>query len=199
MPGINFPDALPARCKKGVILVKCESCGERDASVHFTQIRSNKKTEMHLCKECAKKKGFHNPLDDVPFPLAEFLSSMVQRAGAPSDAMGKMVCPSCGMRFVDFTRIGRFGCGHCYTAFKTPLEDLLRKIHGSTRHRGRTPMTKTVESVSAVEELVRLKDDLKKAIEREDFELAADLRDQLKTASRRAQQAEKQKAQENAS
>ena len=160
--------------------MKCEHCGERDASVHFTQIRNNRKTEMHLCKDCAKKKGFHNPLDDVPFPLAEFLSSMVQRGGSPSDAMAKMVCPSCGMRFIDFTRIGRLGCGHCYSAFRVPLEDLLRKVHGATRHRGRTPDTKPVDAVSAVEEEVRMKEDLKRAIESEDFELAAELRDRLK-------------------
>jgi protein arginine kinase activator len=136
---------------------------------------------MHLCKECAKQKGFHNPLDDVPFPLAEFLSSMVQRAGTPSDAMAKLVCPSCGMRFVDFTRVGRFGCGECYTSFRVPLEDLFRKIHGATRHRGRTPSSAQTGAPSSIEEEVRLKEDLKKAIEREDFELAAELRDQLKS------------------
>jgi protein arginine kinase activator len=160
--------------------VKCENCGEREAGVHFTQIRNNRKSEMHLCKECAKQKGFHNPLDDVPFPLAEFLSSMVQRAGTPSDAMAKLVCPGCGMRFVDFTRIGRFGCGECYTSFRVPLEDLFRRIHGATCHRGRTPMSIQTGVSSPIEEEVQLKEDLKKAIEREDFELAVELRDQLK-------------------
>ena len=170
--------------------MKCENCGEREASVHFTQIRNNRKTEMHLCKECAKQKGFHNPLDDVPFPLAEFLSSMVKRGATPSDPMAKLVCPSCGMRFVDFTRIGRFGCGECYTSFRVPLEDLFRKVHGASRHRGRSPMSKAVGEPSSVEEEVRLKDDLKRAIEREDFELAAELRDQLKAlAEKKPEQA----------
>jgi protein arginine kinase activator len=160
--------------------VKCENCNEREASVHFTQIRNNRKTEMHLCKECAKQKGFHNPLDDVPFPLAEFLSSMVQRGATPTDPIAKLVCSSCGMRFVDFTRIGRFGCGECYAAFRVPLEELFRKVHGATRHRGRTPMSKGAGEVNPIEEEVRLKEDLKRAIEREDFELAAELRDHLK-------------------
>jgi len=161
--------------------VKCETCGEREASVHFTQIRNNRKNEMHLCKECAKSKGFHNPLDDVPFPLAEFLTSMVRHGKTPSDPIARLVCSECGMRFVDFSRIGRFGCGQCYTAFRAPLEDLFRKIHGATRHCGRTLPRPAQSGQSMIEEEVRLKDELKKAVEREDFELAADLRDRLKS------------------
>lgn len=138
---------------------------------------------MHLCKECAKSKGFHNPLDDVPFPLAEFLTSMVQRGNAPSDPIARLVCPECGMRFIDFSRIGRFGCGQCYTAFRAPLEDLFRKVHGATHHRGRSPESKQRALPSPVEEEVRLKEELKQAIEREDFELAAEIRDRLKSVS----------------
>jgi len=166
--------------RKGCV-VKCEICGVNEASVHFTQIRNNRKNEMHLCKECAKRKGFHNPLEDVPFPLAEFLTSMVKSGGVKGDPIGRLVCPECGMRFVDFSRIGRFGCGHCYEAFRAPLEDLLRKIHGATRHRGRTAPRHSQPVKSLIEEEVRLKDELKQAIEREDFELAAELRDRLKT------------------
>ncbi|MEW5701063.1 MAG: UvrB/UvrC motif-containing protein [Candidatus Zixiibacteriota bacterium] len=172
--------------------MKCENCGEREASVHFTQIRDNRKTEMHLCKECAKSKGFHNPLDDVPFPLAEFLTSMVQRGSTPSDPIARLVCPECGMRFLDFSRIGRFGCGHCYTAFRAPLEDLFRKVHGATRHRGRNPDTRETTRQSPVEEEVRVKEDLKRAIEREDFELAAELRDRLKALTAESPQPHEQ-------
>jgi protein arginine kinase activator len=160
--------------------VKCENCGKNDASVHFTQIRDKKKVEMHLCKECAKSKGFHNPLEDVPFPLAEFLTSMVKPDAGTSDPIARLVCPECGMRFVDFSRVGRFGCGHCYSAFRAPLEDLFRKIHGATRHRGRTAPRKVESTQNLVEEEVRLKEELKRAVEREDFELAAELRDRLK-------------------
>jgi protein arginine kinase activator len=166
--------------KQGDETVKCENCGKADASVHFTQIRNNKKTEMHLCKECAKQKGFHNPLDDVPFPLAEFLNSMVKSGGQANDPIARLVCSECGMRFIDFSRVGRFGCGNCYQAFRAPLEDLFRKIHGATRHCGRTTQKVENSVKGVVEEEVRLKDELKRAIEREDFELAAVLRDRLK-------------------
>ena len=160
--------------------MKCENCGKNDASVHFTQIRDQKKNEMHLCKECAKSKGFHNPLEDIPFPLAEFLTSMVKPGAAKSDPIARLVCSECGMRFVDFSRVGRFGCGHCYDAFRAPLEDLFRKIHGATRHRGRTAPRHAHSNQSLVEEEVRIKEDLKRAVEREEFELAAELRDRLK-------------------
>ncbi len=163
--------------------MKCENCGEREASVHFTQIRNNRKNEMHLCKECAKSKGFHNPLDDVPFPLAEFLTSMVKRGGTAADPIGRLVCPGCGMRFADFSRIGRFGCGQCYAAFRAPLEDLFRKIHGATRHCGRALPHVIQTGKGLIEEEMRLREDLKHAVEREDFELAAEIRDHLKSLS----------------
>ena len=161
--------------------MKCENCGKNDASVHFTQIRDQKKVEMHLCKDCAKSKGFHNPLEDKDFPLAEFLTSMVNPEAGKSDPIARLVCSECGMRFVDFSRVGRFGCGHCYTAFRAPLEDLFRKIHGATRHRGRTAPRQPETTQNLVEEEVRLKEELKRAVEREDFELAAELRDRLKS------------------
>jgi len=101
---------------------------------------------------------------------------MVQRGSAPSDPIARLVCPECGMRFLDFSRIGRFGCGQCYTAFRAPLEDLFRKVHGATHHRGRSPETKPRAIPTPIEEEVRLREELRQAIEREDFEVAAELR-----------------------
>lgn len=164
--------------------MKCEICGVNDASVHFTQIRDDRKSEMHLCKECAKTKGFHSPLDDMPFPLADILTSMVKPGGGKGDPIARLVCPDCGMRFIDFSRIGRFGCGRCYEAFRAPLEDLFRKVHGATKHSGRVVPRRPQTARSLIEEEVRLKEELRRAIEREEFEVAADIRDRLKALGR---------------
>jgi protein arginine kinase activator len=164
----------------------CQDCKKREAQVHLTQIVNNEKASLSLCKECAAARGFHSPLDNVPFPLAEILSGMAANLPTQTKTEGgeTITCSSCGLTFDDFTRLGRFGCGECYNAFRNRLEPIMRKIHGASLHRGRRPVLaadedETVESVSVREE-ERLETELKKAIEQEDFERAVELRDKLK-------------------
>ncbi|NOY89255.1 MAG: hypothetical protein GXO93_07705 [FCB group bacterium] len=165
----------------------CQDCGKREAQVHLTQIVNNEKTTLHLCKECAAARGFHSPLENVPFPLAEILSGLAgnlpsEHTTGPKD---ELACPSCGMTFTDFTRRGRFGCGDCYRTFRNQLEPIMRKIHGASLHRGISPQSKDKESgvslAISVKEEERLTQELKKAIESEDFERAAEIRDKLKS------------------
>jgi protein arginine kinase activator len=160
----------------------CQDCKKQQATVHLTQIINNDKIVLSLCKECAAKRGFHSPLDNVPFPLAEILSGIIaqqlpQRHEQPSD---DLACPNCGLTFKQFTHQGRFGCGNCYKAFRVQLEPIMRKIHGSSLHKGKLPSVGPGGSLPIKEE-ERLEVELKKAIECEDFERAADLRDKLKT------------------
>ena len=158
----------------------CQDCGKREATVHLTEVVNNKKVVLNLCRECAEKRGFRNPLEGVPFPLAEFLASMLTQAQLQKPSKeSKMVCSACGMSFSDFTKIGRLGCGNCYVTFKSQLNDLLRKIHGSTQHRGKFPHT-TKGVMKPLWEETKLQEELKKAIEEEDFERAAQIRDQIR-------------------
>ena len=93
--------------------------------------------------------------------------------------MPDITCSRCGLTFEQFTHQGRFGCGECYNAFRSRLEPIMRKIHGSSLHKGKMPVVGEGEPIPVREE-ERLEDALKKAIEGEDFERAADLRDKLK-------------------
>jgi len=168
-------------------MVLCQDCKKREASVHLTQIINNEKTSLSLCRECALTRGFHSPLDNMPFPLAEILSGMAQNlasAASKSEPADPLTCSKCGLSFDEFTRLGRFGCGDCYGAFRPRLETIMRKIHGASLHRGRNPqsqsLTAHLEPIPVKEE-ERLEIELKKAIEGEDFERAAELRDKLKT------------------
>ncbi len=148
--------------------------------MHLTQIINNEKIVLSICKECAAKRGFHSPLDNVPFPLADILTGLIQQQLPPKmEAPPEAICSHCGLTFKQFTIQGRFGCGLCYQAFRTQLEPIMRKIHGSSLHRGKLPTATADESVTIKEE-ERLESELKKAIEAEDFERAADLRDKLK-------------------
>jgi len=158
----------------------CDKCKKNEATINFTQISNDKKIEYHLCEECAKKLGFKNPLKAVPFPLGDFLSSMVDKDfKEKTGALIQISCPQCGLTFAEFSKTGKFGCGKCYRAFKTQLDDLLRKIHGSNRHEGNLP-TGTADEMESIRKERELQDRLREAIKNEEFEKAAELRDKLR-------------------
>jgi protein arginine kinase activator len=123
----------------------------------------------------------------MPFPLAELVTGMVGPK-APAVRSGKKgqkikKCPTCGMTFEDFSKVGRLGCGECYRTFRPELTDLLRRIHGSPKHRGKSTIEPPTETVQPVREERKLREELRKAIENEEFEKAASLRDQIKSLS----------------
>jgi len=163
----------------------CQDCRKREAQVHLTQIVNNEKLSLSLCKECAAARGFHSPLDNVPFPLAEILSGLAHSAPDAGSVEPKddLACQACGLTFTEFTRQGRFSCGECYSAFRSRLEPIMRKIHGASLHRGRNPEYSKLDDKAAlpIKEEERLEAELTKAIAAEDFERAAELRDKLRT------------------
>ncbi|MBD3256973.1 hypothetical protein GF377_00975 [candidate division GN15 bacterium] len=163
----------------------CQDCKKREAQVHLTQIVNNEKVTLSLCRECAALRGFHSPLDQGAFPLAEILSGLAKTESSQGEEepLADLKCETCGLTFDQFTRQGRFGCGECYLAFRSRLEAILRKIHGASLHRGRSPEFAKFDNaaeVIPVAEEERLRTELRKAIEAEDFERAAELRDKLK-------------------
>jgi protein arginine kinase activator len=169
----------------------CDDCKKKEATIQITQIIDNQKMTLNLCQKCAEKRGFSSPFAGVPFPLAEFLSSMIS-PGPPGSGAGKksvprsekeLKCPSCGMTLSQFAQQGRLGCGSCYKTFRPQLKDLLRKIHGSDRHRGKIPNLPGMQMEYLKEER-KLQEELKKAIDEEDFETAASIRDKIKNLSR---------------
>jgi protein arginine kinase activator len=157
----------------------CQDCKKNEASIHFTQVVGNKKITLNLCRECADRRGFHSPLENAPFPLKEFISGMIEEPQKKKELQPELVCPQCQMGFADFSKSGRIGCGKCYETFRPQLRDLLRKIHGASEHKGKTPQTRTEELIPLREER-RLRNELKLAIEDENFESAAKIRDQIK-------------------
>lgn len=178
--------------------MRCQDCNEKDSTVSMTQIVNNEKVILNLCRECAAKRGFHSPLDSIPFPLANLLTGMLtpefsSKKSTHAVGMPDLTCTQCGLTFSEFSRLGRFGCGQCYHVFREKLQGLLRKIHGSSLHRGKLPPMLS-EDGTAIKEQERLQEELDRAIESEDFERAADLRDKIKSLMREdGSEAEKEK------
>ena len=164
----------------------CELCKQSQATVHLTEIINDQMTELHLCEACANQKGAqvesHFGLSDMLSGLADF-----SKTQEPEEVSTK-ACSSCGMTYDDFRKVGRLGCADCYPTFKRSLGSLLKRIHGSPIHVGKSPVRLIKSSKIAKTELLDLKKKLERAIEHEEFEEAARLRDQI----RRAEQQESQ-------
>ena len=165
----------------------CELCKQTQATVHLTEIVNEQMTELHLCEACANQKGAqvesHFGLSDLLSGLADF-----SKTQEPEEVVTK-ACPNCGMTYDDFRKVGRLGCAECYATFKRSLGSLLKRIHGSPIHVGKSPIRLLKPSKMAKSELVELKRKLERAIEGEEFEEAAKLRDQIRRAEQQEQQA----------
>jgi len=161
----------------------CDICGKKEATVHLTEIINDQMSKLHLCEDCAKDKGAemeeHFGLNDLLAGLAGLGASISTGGVAAPKTVEAIRCPKCGFTYQDFTKIGRFGCGDCYEAFKKHIGPLLKRIHGSDRHMGKVPL-RAGKSPKDTRSMQDLRTRLEKAIQAEEFEEAASLRDRIK-------------------
>ena len=158
----------------------CQICGKNEATVHLTEIHDNKMSEIHVCERCAEDKGLHAPAAKQKFDIADLIAGMVDSVTTTEEQrVGRVQCPRCGLLYSAFKETGRLGCADCYVAFQFQLRPLLRRIHGDTRHKGKTP-TRDGAGASRSRQIQRLFDELQRAVEREEFERAAELRDEIR-------------------
>jgi protein arginine kinase activator len=167
----------------------CELCKEAQATVHLTEIVNDQMTELHLCEACANQKGAQV---ESHFGLADLLGGLAD-VGKPQEPeeVSTKTCPNCGMTYDQFRKVGRLGCSECYTTFKKGLTSLLKRIHGSPLHLGKAPIRLVKSSAKGKNELMELKRKLERAIEIEEFEEAAHLRDAIRQIEQRDQSKKK--------
>lgn len=156
----------------------CDICKKNEATVHLTEIIDEQMNELHLCEECARTKSVAM---EQQFGLSDLLAGMtdLDKTEKEAEPVATLKCPNCGLSYADFKKIGRLGCGTCYNTFSKYLGPLLKRIHGSTQHTGKSPLKAAgvlKKNIDAQDLRVRLQ----KAIASEAFEEAAKLRDQIK-------------------
>ena len=155
----------------------CCICKEKEAKVHLTQIVGNKMQKVDLCDDCAKEKGVDDPTGSSLAHLLLGLGAATETE--PGEAGGGLKCPNCGFTQADFKKTGRLGCPACYEIFGEGLDTLLKSMHKGTHHTGKVPVA--MRRIRDSERLLKsLQEQLQKAIDTEDFEQAAKLRDQIK-------------------
>src|SRR5262249_10110796 len=153
--------------------------------VDLTQVADGKKVELHLCEKCAAEKGISTSASLAKIPVGGLIATMgmsAQAAAALPTFTQTGTCKSCGASLDDFREAGRLGCASCYWTFEGPLRDLLRRLHGASRHLGERYAIRGAAPGSEGEEpsTAQLRERLKVAVETESFELAAELRDRLR-------------------
>jgi protein arginine kinase activator len=160
----------------------CCICKEREATVHYTKIADGKMQKVDVCEDCYKTKGASDP---AAFSLADLLLGLGASQEMEQSAGGvELKCPRCGFTQADFKKTGRLGCAECYKTFAEGLEGLLKTMHKDTRHVGKFPESLR-RNRDLSDRLRNLQKDLAKAIEQENFERAAILRDEIKQTADR--------------
>ena len=156
--------------------LKCQSC-DQSATVHLTNIVSGKKHEMHLCQECSEKQDL---IKNQELNLSMILQTVLgQHVDQPTEELSRLTCPTCGIKYMEFKSGGRLGCPHDYKVFQAALEPLLERIHRHHRHVGKIPPHATANAVRQ-RELMDLRLELRRAVETEAYEVAAQLRDRIR-------------------
>lgn len=159
----------------------CEQCGKRPSSVHLTQIVDGEVTTLHLCEVCAEDKGVQTGASVGDLPLAGLLGGVGKDAAAALVAgVDAGQCEACGAGLKEFRETGRLGCARCYDTFESQLRDLLRRVHGSSHHAGEVYMSPATADDDRPQQLAHLREQLQRAVDAENFELAAELRDRIR-------------------
>ncbi len=166
----------------------CEECGVNEACYTISVMMGGQITQRHLCADCMAKMNMNLAAGNVKHLLSAIMSAITgagEEAAAPAiDPADDVVCERCNTTLSQFTKSGKLGCPHCYTAFREQLTPMLQQIHGRVQHAGRKPIDdEFAQRRRAAYD--RLSRQLEQAVAVEDFETAAILRDQLQRLNAR--------------
>jgi protein arginine kinase activator len=159
---------------------KCRRCS-KPATLHITEIHDSTVQKIHLCENCASEY-----LETSAPPDEDEMEALLEEAGLGEleDEQDELTCPNCGITYREFRKQGRLGCPHDYVVFKERLVPLLENIHESTHHAGKFPK-RAPDASHKQYELIKMRNDLRIAVEKEDYEAAAQLRDDIRQLEER--------------
>jgi protein arginine kinase activator len=163
----------------------CQNCGKNTATTHIKSVVNGMLTEYDLCDECAREKGYTNFFKDIGWDFGNLMGGFI---GSQPSRTSVQRCPKCGASFAEISESGKIGCAECYTFFRERLMPTVSRIHGTAKHKGKIPGTSALRivepagkiSVIRVDQLEKKRALLKAAIEKQDFEQAAVLRDEIR-------------------
>ena len=156
----------------------CQVCGKRKATFHFEEVINAEERELHLCEVCAKEKGLSESFFIPSFLLSNLMAGLTElELPFSEEVMAR--CPHCGLDYAQIRKKGKIGCSLCYQTFKDYLAVLLEKIQGKVYHSGKVPKKGKLEDKKQ-RQIYKLRKDLEEAIRKEEYEKAAQLRDEIR-------------------
>ena len=160
--------------------MKCECCHEADATIHLTQVIDGNIKKLNLCQDCAQKSGIDL---NSPISITDVLLGLGSQSGmkkGPS-MMSELdlSCSRCQMTRAEFKTNARLGCPECYNSFMGELNALMQAMHHSRQHVGKIPARQGVEA-RITAQIASLQKDIATAIAKEEYEIAANLRDKIR-------------------
>lgn len=165
----------------------CDSCHQKEAVIHMTQVVNGRRSERHLCRDCARKENLINDPFDLwnqevfAHPFDSFFGNDFVNPfqHAEQNLQPGLSCSNCGKTYQDFRKDSLLGCEECYNQFRSKLKNFLNKNQGTDQHIGKAPGKQDEEKTEGMSEINRLKSELKKCIKEENYEQAAVIRDQI--------------------
>lgn len=163
--------------------MKCQKCGANNANTHVKTIINGEFKEYDLCSECAHKLGYTNVFADMDNDFSSLLGSFFTNV-LPARTQATR-CEFCGSTYAEIAKTGQVGCAHCYELFADQLYPSIRRIHGNTTHCGKNSGKQAEQAQKPAEmtkeqQIAELKKQLDAAVQEQDFERAAELRDKIK-------------------
>jgi protein arginine kinase activator len=113
----------------------CQSCGKNPATTELKIVSNGKLSELALCSECARQLGYGNLFTYLGYRIGDIARELF----SGEEEADEVRCRCCGSSFSDIVRRGRVGCAECYRVFADRLLPMIRQIHGSDVHRGKSP------------------------------------------------------------
>ena len=166
----------------------CQECGKKPATLHFTKIVNGEKTEFHICESCAREKGEFIPGTPNSFSIHHLLSGLLDFEPTASSGMAKpqegFAAKTADLTYTQFGKLGRFGC-----SFVTPIFPI-GSIRFSKECTAMLFMSGKCRSALADGSDINARwksssTSMKSLVEREEFEEAAKVRDQIRDLERK--------------
>ena len=169
----------------------CQKCHKKTASVFISSIINGQETKTYLCSDCVKDYPLLNLNLDEPFSIKDLIENFNTKEIKPKEYSNKqlslkeetlenhIVCSNCHTTYDEYRQTGKLGCSNCYEAFHRKLKHILKNIHGYTEYIGKIPKSDD-NHIYISNEIKILKEDLNRAVEKEEYEKAADIRDKIR-------------------
>ncbi len=157
----------------------CEICCIKEAVFHIKQIVGKEEIELHLCQSCAAIRGINTSTNNGDVSISQLLTNLIDIKSNLKKTQAKAVCPKCAYTFDKFKKSGRLGCNECFVVFSKQIRVLMHKMFGTIQHKGKYPI-KLQAYKMYMDDIQTLKLKLEQALDKEDYEEAAVLRDKIR-------------------